>query len=210
MRDKLDLSLYLVATRGTKSDELFLNILENAIKGGVSVIQLREKELNTRNFYELGLKVKKLCKNYGIPFLINDRLDIALALDADGVHLGQEDLELNLARKLLGEKKIIGLSLKTLEQLAFIKGADYLGCGAIKTTLTKKSSLLNLKILKQICQKSPIGVVAIGGIDKKIVKELQDINLKGIAVCRAIMEAKDAFLAAQELRCEINENLSFK
>ncbi|MDN2935927.1 thiamine phosphate synthase, partial [Campylobacter jejuni] len=94
-----------------------LNTLENAIKGGVSIIKLREKELNAREFYKLGLKVKKLCKSYKIPFLIKDRVDIALALDADGVHLGQEDLEAKLAINLLGDEKIIGLSLKKLEQL---------------------------------------------------------------------------------------------
>ncbi|MBM0637175.1 thiamine phosphate synthase [Campylobacter sp. VicNov18] len=210
MRNKLDLSLYLVASKGRKSDAFFLNTLENAIKGGVSIVQLREKELSARKFYELGLKVQKLCKAYQIPFIINDRLDIALALDADGVHLGQEDLEPHLARRLLGEEKIIGLSLKKLEQLAFIQGADYLGCGAIKTTPTKKSSLLSLDTLMKISQKSPLGVVAIGGINKDVIKELKGINLSGIAVFGAIMHAKDAFLAAKELKREINENLSLK
>lgn len=208
MKNKLDLSLYLVATKGNKSEECFLNTLENAIKGGVSIIQLREKELNAREFYKLGLKVQKLCKAYKIPFLINDRVDIALALDADGVHLGQEDLEVKLARKLLGDEKIIGLSLKKLEQLEFIQGANYLGCGAIKATPTKESSLLSLELLSQICDKSPIEVI--GGVDKEVLDELRGVNLSGVAVVRAIMDAKDAFLAAKELKRKIYENLSLK
>lgn len=210
MKNDLDLSLYLVASRGKKSDELFLNTLEEAIKGGVSIIQLREKELNSREFYKLGLKAQKLCKEYQIPFLINDRIDIALALDADGVHLGQEDLEVHLARKILGKEKIIGLSLKNLEQLKNIEGADYLGCGAIKATSTKESSIISLETLSQICEKSPVGVVAIGGIDRELIKKLKGIKISGIAVVRAIMDAQDAYLAAKELRQEMNENLSFK
>ncbi|EAH7223135.1 TPA: thiamine phosphate synthase [Campylobacter coli] len=210
MKNDLDLSLYLVASRGKKSDELFLNTLEEAIKGGVSIIQLREKELSSREFYKLGLKAQKLCKEYEIPFLINDRIDIALALDADGVHLGQEDLEVRFARKILGKEKIIGLSLKNLEQLKDIDGADYLGCGAIKATPTKESSVISFETLSQICEKSPIGVVAIGGIDKELIKELKGIKISGIAVVRAIMDAQNAYLAAKELRQEMNENLSFK
>ncbi|EAH5759077.1 thiamine phosphate synthase [Campylobacter coli] len=210
MKNDLDLSLYLVASRGKKSDELFLNTLEEAIKGGVSIIQLREKELNSREIYKLGLKVQKLCKEYEIPFLINDRIDIALTLDADGVHLGQEDLEVRFARKILGKEKIIGLSLKNLEQLKNIDGADYLGCGAIKATPTKESSVISFETLSQICEKSPIGVVAIGGIDKELIKELKGIKISGIAVVRAIMDAQNAYLAAKELRQEMNENLSFK
>lgn len=210
MKNDLDLSLYLVASRGKKSDELFLNTLEEAIKGGVSIIQLREKELNSREFYKLSLKVQKLCKEYEIPFLINDRIDIALALDADGVHLGQEDLEVHLARKILGKEKIIGLSLKNLEQLKNIEGVDYLGCGAIKATPTKESSVISLETLSQICEKSPVGVVAIGGIDKELIKKLKGIKISGIAVVRAIMGTQDAYLAAKELRQEMNENLSFK
>lgn len=196
----LDLSLYLVASRGTLSDESFLNHLESAIKGGVSIVQLREKTLNAKEFYELALKVKKLTKAYKIPLIINDRLDIALALDADGVHLGQEDLNVSIARKLLGKEKIIGLSLKKLEQLDFIEGVSYLGCGAIKPTPTKDSEVLSLEVLKQIIALSNLPVVAIGGIDEKVVGELKDLNLSGIAVVRAIMEAKDPFLAAKNLK----------
>ena len=210
MKNDLDLSLYLVASRGKKSDELFLNTLEEAIKGGVSIIQLREKELSSVEFYKLVFKVETLCNVYEIPFLINDIIYIALALDADGVLLGQEDLEVRFARKILGKEKIIGLSLKNLEQLKDIDGADYLGCGAIKATPTKESSVISFETLSQICEKSPIGVVAIGGIDKELIKELKGIKISGIAVVRAIMDAQNAYLATKELRQEMNENLSFK
>ncbi|WP_276882930.1 thiamine phosphate synthase [Campylobacter cuniculorum] len=196
----LDLSLYLVASRGNLNDESFLQHLENAIKGGVSIIQLREKTLNAREFYKLALKVKKLTRAYKIPLIINDRLDIALAMDADGVHLGQEDLEVRLARKLLGQEKIIGLSLKKPKQLDFIAGATYLGCGAIKPTPTKESEVLALKDLKKIIALSPLPVVAIGGIDENVVHELKGLKLAGIAVVRAIMEAKNPFLAARRLK----------
>ncbi|MBZ7961311.1 MULTISPECIES: thiamine phosphate synthase [Campylobacter] len=210
MKNNLDLKLYLVSNRGKRSDETFLNILEDAIKGGVDIIQLREKELNSREFYELGKKVQKLCRIYKIPFLINDRIDIALALNADGVHLGQDDLDIKIARDLLGEEKIIGLSLKTLKQLDFIKSADYLGCGAIKATPTKESSLISLEILKQICKKSSIPVVAIGGIDQEMISELKGIDLAGIAVVRAIMDANDPYLSAKKLKEAFCANLSFK
>ncbi len=202
----LDLSLYLLASRGKLSDEMFLNRVESAIKGGVSVIQLREKTLSTREFYKLALKLKKLTQSYKIPLIINDRIDLALATDADGVHLGQEDLEPRVARRLLGEKKIIGLSLKKLQELDFIEGANYLGCGAIKPTPTKKSEVLSLKDLKQIIAKSPLPVVAIGGIDEKVVKELRGLELAGVAVLRAIMDAKDPFSAAKTLKETFKES----
>ncbi|MCR2064257.1 thiamine phosphate synthase [Campylobacter helveticus] len=205
-----DLSLYLVASRGNLSDEAFLNVLESAVKGGVSIIQLREKTLNAKDFFSLGLKVKKLCQTYQIPLIINDRIDITLALDAHGVHLGQEDLPPNIARKVLGKDKIIGLSLKTTQQLKFIEEANYLGCGAIKTTPTKESSVLPLETLNQICESSPLPVVAIGGIDEAVVKELKGIKLSGVAVVRAIMEAKNPTLAANALKKAVRENLSLK
>ncbi len=207
---KLDFSLYLVANRGKLSDETFLNKVKEAIKGGVSIIQLREKKLEAREFFKLALKLKELCNSFKVPLIINDRIDIALALDADGVHLGQQDLQPCIARKFLGQNKIIGLSLNKLEQLDFIDGVDYLGCGSIKPTPTKENSLLTLELLAQICKKSSVPVVAIGGIDKQCIKELKGINLSGIAVVRAIMNASDAFLAAKELKSEINENLSLK
>lgn len=197
---KIDLSLYLVASRGEKSDEGFLNCLEEAIKGGVSIIQLREKNLSSRDFFMLGEKVLKLCKAYEIPLIINDRIDIALALNANGVHLGQEDLSISVARKLLGQDKIIGQSVKKLEHLKFALGADYLGCGAIKPTPTKQSEVLSLESLKELVKNSNLPIVAIGGIDEEVAHSLKGLDLAGIAVVRAIMNAKNSRLAAQNLK----------
>lgn len=200
---KLDLSLYLVANRGERSDEAFLNIVESAIKGGVSIVQLREKKLCAREIFALGLKLKKLCKAYKIPLIINDRIDIALALDADGVHLGRDDLSINFARKILGKNKIIGLSLKKLIQLENALEADYLGCGAVQTTPTKESEILPLEILREICTLSKKPVVAIGGIDENNLSLLKNSGICGVAVVRAIMNAKDPFQAAQNLKINL-------
>ncbi|MCX2682397.1 thiamine phosphate synthase [Campylobacter sp. MIT 21-1685] len=208
----LDLTLYLVATKLNKqSDENFLNTLEEALRGGVSIIQLREKTLNSRDFYLLALKVKKLCDTYTVPFIINDRVDIALACEASGVHLGQEDLPVKEARKILGREKIIGLSLKKISQLKDCGGADYLGCGAIKASATKKESeIIPLEDLREIITLSPLPVVAIGGIDESVVKQMNGLNLAGIAVIRAIMNAKSPYKAALNLRkiFETNVHLS--
>lgn len=202
---KFDLSLYLVASRGNMSDEGFLNCVKEAIKGGVSIVQLREKELNAREIFKLGLKLKKLCDELSIPLIINDRIDIALALNAAGVHLGQEDLPVSEARKILGKDKIIGLSLKNLAQMQ--AGADYLGCGAIKATPTKNSTVLPLESLREICQNSPLPVVAIGGIDVGVVASLRGLNLAGVAVVRAIMVAENPYKVALELKRAVRENL---
>lgn len=198
----LDLSLYLVASKAqNQSDEAFLNIIKEAIKGGVSIVQLREKTMPSRDFYELALKLKELCGEFQIPFIINDRIDIALATNASGVHLGQEDLPVSVARKFLGEKKIIGLSVKRLSQLDNINGADYLGCGAICATPTKKESeILSLEHLAKITSLSPLPVVAIGGIDEEVAQRLKGLNLAGIAVVRAIMNSKNPYQTALNLK----------
>ncbi|KAA6225616.1 MULTISPECIES: thiamine phosphate synthase [unclassified Campylobacter] len=202
---KLDLSLYLVASKKeNQSDECFLSILENAIYGGVSIIQLREKNLSTRDFFKLGLKVKKLCNVRKIPFIINDRLDLALALNSDGLHLGQDDLDIKIARKFLGSKKIIGLSVKNLKQLKKSVGADYLGCGTIRQTPTKQSLVLSKDDLKDIIKHSKVPVVAIGGIDEEVIKDLKGLNLAGIAVVRAILDSNDSKRAALNLKKVFN------
>ena len=204
----LNLSLYLVASRGKKSDEAFLNCVKAAILGGVSVVQLREKELEAGEFFKLGLKLKKLCDELSTPLIINDRIDLALALDAAGVHLGQEDLPVSVARKILGVDKIIGLSLKNLAQMQ--AGADYLGCGALRATPTKKSTILSLESLREIAKNSPLPVVAIGGIDEDVVASLRGLKLAGVAVVRAIMEAKNPRKSALRLKGAVCENLSLK
>lgn len=201
----MDLSLYLVASRGRRSDENFLNFIKEAVRGGVSIVQLREKMLCTKDFYELALKTKKLCDELQIPLLINDRLDIALAVNAAGVHLGQDDFPLRAARKLLGLDKIIGLSVREKAQLDFIEGADYLGCGAIKATPTKDSKIIGIEGLREIASLSPLPVVAIGGVDDKIIKEFKDIKLAGIAVVRAIMDSEKPYDSALSLKKEFKK-----
>ncbi|NDJ26650.1 thiamine phosphate synthase [Campylobacter sp. MIT 12-8780] len=204
-KNKLDLSLYLVASRQKRSDESFLNQVKNAILGGVSVVQLREKELSSREFFELGLKLKRLCDELCVPLLINDRLDIALALECAGVHLGQDDLSVNVARQLLGEQKIIGLSVKTLAQLKNTAGADYLGCGAVFPSLSKESELIGVKGVKELALNTNLKVVAIGGIDENNVLELGSSKIAGIAVIRALMESANAYETALRLKASIRQ-----
>lgn len=198
----IDLSLYLVASRGKNTAERFLNIVENAIKGGVSVVQLREKNLNSREFFKLAKRLKALCDELSTPLIINDRLDIALAVNATGVHLGQDDMPVNVARELLGADKIIGLSVKTPLELENSANADYVGCGAVFQSTTKESSVIGVAGLKALCEKSALPVVAIGGIDENNVCELKGCKIAGIAVSSAIMNAKNPRVASENLRAE--------
>lgn len=189
----IDLSLYLIASRGKFSDERFLNIVKNAIKGGVSVVQLREKELNSREFYALALKLKVLCDEFQTPFIINDRVDIALAVGASGVHLGQDDLPVSTARKLLGKNKIIGLSVKTLSQLEMANGADYVGCGAVFQSATKESQIIGVEGLQTLCAQSALPVVAIGGICLDNIALLKECQIAGVAISSALMNATKVY-----------------
>lgn len=193
--------VYLVASKGLRSEDEFLNILENSLKAGLNIVQLREKKLDSLSFFNLSLKVKKLCDAYNTPFVINDRIDIALGVDASGVHIGQKDLPLALARKILGKEKIIGLSVNCLNELQNTKEADYLGVGAVFSTPSKDDcKILGIDGLKAISQKSTLPVVAIGGIDEKNILELKNTNIAGVAVIRAIMDAKDPFKSTLNLK----------
>ena len=196
----IDLSLYFVASCGNLGDESFLNLIKNAIKGGVSVVQLREKTLNSREFYTLALKVKALCDELQTPLIINDRVDIALAVKASGVHLGQEDLPISVARKLLGENKIIGLSVKTPLQLENAKGADYVGCGAVFQSATKDSSLIGVAGLQALCEKSALPVVAIGGICAENIALLKACKIAGVAISGALMNAENPYETSSALK----------
>lgn len=196
----IDLSLYLVASRGNLDDESFLNLIKSAIKGGVSVVQLREKALNSREFYTLALRLKGLCDEFQTPLIINDRMDIALAINAAGVHLGQEDLPVSVARTLLGENKIIGLSAKTLSQLEYVSGADYVGCGAVFKSPTKDSSIIGVAGLNALCEKSKLPVVAIGGICATNIALLKSCKIAGVAVSSAILNAPNPYQASLTLK----------
>lgn len=184
--------IYLVASKEQKSEDKFLNIIKEALKAGVNIVQLREKELNTLEFYNLALKVKRLCDEFKIPFLINDRIDIALAVDASGVHIGQKDLPLKIARQILGDEKLIGLTINHKSELVNLQKADYIGVGAVFPTPSKKECMvLGIDGLKEIVNLSPLPVVAIGGIDHTNISLFKGITIDGVAVIRAIMDAKD-------------------
>ena len=189
----IDLSLYLVTD---KSDDVekFLKTIEDAIKGGVSVVQIREKTAETLDFYNLALKVKEITTKYNVPLIINDRVDIALAIDADGVHVGQSDMPCEVTRKLIGTDKILGVSAATITEAkkAQKDGADYIGTGAVFPTATKDDApSITKQNLKEIVESIDIPVVAIGGINNDNASELTDTGIAGLSVVSAIMSADD-------------------
>jgi len=200
---EVDYSIYLVTDRGILQGRDLLDAVAEAIEGGVTLIQLREKEVSSREFYQIALKVKDLSHSRGVPLLINDRLDIALAVNADGLHIGQEDLPLKVARKLLGPDKIIGLSVSNLEDAVQgeKEGADYLGAGAVYPTTSKdvSESPIGPDGLKKIKDAVSIPVVGIGGINLFNIEEVKRTGVDGVAVISAIMGAPDIKDAARKL-----------
>ena len=199
--NSIDLSLYLV-TDNSDDVEKFLKTIEDGIKGGVSVVQLREKTANTLDFYNLALRVKEITSKYNVPLIINDRIDIALAIDADGVHVGQSDMPCDVARKLIGKDKILGISASTIPEAhkAQKDGADYIGTGAVFPTTTKDDApSVTKQELKEIVDSIDIPVVAIGGITIENASELIDTGISGLSVVSAIMSAKNPKKASQEL-----------
>ncbi|MCQ2964413.1 MAG: thiamine phosphate synthase [archaeon] len=204
-----DYSLYLVTDRKDRTEQEFLNIIEESIKGGVTLIQLREKTASTQEFYNIARKVKEITKKYNVPLIINDRIDIALAIDADGVHVGQEDMPTQIARKLIGPNKILGVSAHILEEAKKAKedGADYLGVGAIFTTSTKNDANdVSIETLKNITKSINIPTVAIGGINLDNAHQLKNTKIAGFSVVSAIMNANNPKVASQKLK-EIYKNL---
>ena len=164
-----DSRLYFITDSTSFTEEEFLERTERALQGGVTILQLREKNKTTREYISLAEKVHNLTKRYNVPLIIDDRVDVALAIDAEGVHVGQSDMPVNIARKLMGEGKIVGATAKTVTQAleAYNQGADYLGVGAIYPTTTKvKTVLTSTETLKEICKTVPIPVNAIGGLNK--------------------------------------------
>lgn len=202
MAKKLDTRLYFITDSTDFTEEEFLFRIEEALKGGATILQLREKEKPAREYIELAEKVHKLTKKYNVPLIIDDRVDVALAIDADGVHVGQSDMPVSIARKLMGADKIIGATAKTVKQAqeAFKQGADYLGVGAIFPTTTKvKTVLTSTETLNDICKAVPIPVNAIGGLNKGNIDVLKGIPVAGICVVSAIMKANSPKIAASEL-----------
>lgn len=209
MHNLADYQLYLVTDRNCLQQQTLEQAIEQAILGGVTLVQLREKAIASKAFYERALRIKAICHHYNVPLLINDRVDIALAVEADGVHIGQSDLPCGVVRQLLGKDKIIGVSARTTQQAiqAQADGADYLGVGAMFATSTKQDAqTVTIASLTQIRQAVTLPIVAIGGINHNTLPALQqvlqaaDTSIDGVAVVSAILGQKDVKLASQQLK----------
>lgn len=197
---KADYSLYLVTDRVQLGKRDLPHCVELAIQGGVTIVQLREKSVSTREFLEIAYRVKEITSRYEIPLIINDRLDIALAIDAEGLHIGQDDLPLSKAKELF-PNKIIGVSASNLAEAlsAAEQGADYLGVGAMYCTSTKSDAkMVSLQELELIKKSVTIPVVAIGGINKQNVQQVMDTQIDGVAIVSAILAQDDILQAAHD------------
>ena len=205
---RFDPSLYFITDSAAYEEEEFLRRVEAALQGGVTLLQLREKNKSTRETISLAEKVHALTKKYGVPLIIDDRVDVALAVDAEGVHLGAEDMSIEAARRILGPDRIIGATAKTVPWAmeAAAAGADYLGVGAIYPTTTKvKTVLTSTDTLRDICSAVPIPVNAIGGLNRDNIDVLAGIPISGICAVSAIMKADDPRQAAAELKARAKE-----
>lgn len=199
----LDTTMYFITDSTGFAESEFLYRVEEACKGGITLIQLREKDRTTREYLALAEKVHKITKQYDIPLIIDDRVDVALAADAEGVHVGQSDMPVSIARRLMGNDKIVGATAKTVPQAleAYKQGADYLGVGAIYPTTTKvKTVLTSVDTLKEIVKAVPIKVNAIGGLNKDNIHVLKESGINGICAVSAIMKADVPCTAAKELK----------
>lgn len=201
--DKKSLLLYAVTDRSWLGKQTLYQQVELALQGGVTFVQLREKELDFDSFLNEALELKELCKYYHVPFIINDNVEIAIKSGAAGVHVGQSDMELTEVRKKFGNDKIIGVSVQNVEQalLAEINGADYLGVGAVFATDTKTDAdYVSYETLKEICSVVKIPVVAIGGINESNINELSGSGICGVSVISSIFAQKNIFEAAVRLK----------
>lgn len=207
---KINTRLYLVTDSTGMDENDFLNRVESAILGGVTLLQLREKEKNTRDYINLAKKVHQITRKYNIPLIIDDRVDVCLASGAEGVHLGKEDMEISQAREILGNNFIIGATAKTVEDAkkAWKSGADYIGTGAIFPTTTKvKTVLTPIETLADICKSVSIPVNAIGGLNADNIDILKGVPVSGVCVVSAIMKSENPKRAAEELSVVIKEKL---
>lgn len=205
-RKDLDVTLYLVTDSTYHTEESLLHTVEKACKGGVTLVQLREKNKGGREYLDKAFKVKEITDRYHVPLIIDDRVDVALACDAAGVHVGSSDIPVAVARKLMGPDKIVGATAKTVEAAmkAYEDGADYLGVGAIYPTTTKVVTILTkVSTLKDICEAVPIPAVAIGGLNAGNMDVLEGAGMSGMAVVSAIMKAEDPQKNARELKEKI-------
>ena len=205
------LRLYLVTNRYQDSLENFLEKVETACRLGVTIIQLREKNLTTNQYYQLAKQVKEITDAYQVPLIIDDRLDVCLAVDAAGLHIGDDELPVSVARKVLGPEKILGVTAKTVKRAleAETSGADYLGTGAIFPTTTKENAPITLiSTLKTICQTVAIPVVAIGGLTSENIDQLIGTGIAGVAVVRDLMQAEDIEAKTQAFLTKLNDIVS--
>ena len=202
------LRLYLVTNRYQDSLESFLKKVETACRSGVTIIQLREKNLTTNQYYHLAKQVKEITDAYQVPLIIDDRLDVCLAVDAAGLHIGDDELPVSVARQVLGPEKILGVTAKTVKRAleAETSGADYLGTGAIFPTTTKENAPITLiSTLKTICQTVAIPVVAIGGLTSENIDQLIGSGIAGVAVVRDLMQAEDIETKTQAFLTKLDD-----
>ncbi len=205
MRDKLakSLLLYAVTDRHWLGDRTLYDVVRESLEGGITFLQLREKDLDDENFFNEAVRLQEMAREFGVPFVVNDNVDIAVRMDADGVHVGQSDMEAGVVRALIGPDKILGVSAQTVEQavLAEKRGADYLGVGAVFPTGSKDDAVeVSHETLKAICEAVSIPVVAIGGITVNNTPELAGSGICGIAVISAIYGQKDIYQATVSLK----------
>ena len=202
------LRLYLVTNRYQDSMESFLEKVETACRSGVTIVQLREKNLTTNQYYQLAKQVKEITDAYQVPLIIDDRLDVCLAVDAAGLHIGDDELPVSVARKVLGPEKILGVTAKTVKRALEAEegGADYLGTGAIFPTTTKENAPITLiSTLKTICQRVAIPVVAIGGLTSENIDQLIGTGIAGVAVVRDLMQAEDIEAKTQAFLTKLDD-----
>ena len=202
------LRLYLVTNRYQDSVESFLEKVETACRSGVTIVQLREKNLTTNQYYQLAKQVKEITDAYQVPLIIDDRLDICLAVDAAGLHIGDDELPVSVARQVLGPDKILGVTAKTVKRALEAEegGADYLGTGAIFPTTTKENAPITLiSTLKTICQRVAIPVVAIGGLTSENIDQLIGTGIAGVAVVRDLMQAEDVEAKTQAFLTKLDD-----
>ena len=202
------LRLYLVTNRYQDSLESFLEKLETACRSGVTIVQLREKNITTNQYYQLAKQVKEITDAYQVPLIIDDRLDVCLAVDAAGLHIGDDELPVPVARQVLGPEKILGVTAKTVKRALEAEegGADYLGTGAIFPTTTKENAPITLiSTLKTICQRVAIPVVAIGGLTSENIDQLIGTGIAGVAVVRDLMQAEDIEAKTQAFLTKLDD-----
>ncbi|MBQ9180087.1 MAG: thiamine phosphate synthase [Firmicutes bacterium] len=197
------LLLYAITDRHWLDGRSLYDVVKESLDGGATFLQIREKELDEKTFFEEAVQLQELARSYGVPFVVNDNVDIALRMDADGVHVGQEDMEAGNVRALIGPDKILGVSAQTVEQalLAEERGADYLGVGAVFPTGSKDDAIeVDHETLKKICQAVSIPVVAIGGITEENTPELSGSGICGVAVISALYAQPDIKGATERLK----------